>query len=157
MYTIDGKSYNNWSDLREEMQENGIELGTYFLPDDESGFIADVISKDNQRKLRSAVIEGGLDAESAYEAELQLVMTDKYFEWQDTLADKIVDTINNYLVLDNELDEELADWVKEYNVLVKYHNRYLGLDLAWIDDTQDDDYLYEVVKIIENNSSKILA
>jgi hypothetical protein len=157
MYTIDGKTYNNWSDLREEMQENGIELGTYFLPDDESGFITDVISKDNHQKIMSAVIAGEDDTESAFKAELQLVLTDKYFDWHNTLADKIVKTINNYLVLDEELDEESADWVKEYNVLVKYHNRHFGLDLEFIDDKEDQDYLYDVVKLIENNSTKILA
>ena len=104
----------------------------------------DVINPENTQKL----IEEMIDEEDANyeEARKQLTITDQYYDWSNTIADRILNAIEE----GEEIDE---DMIKEYNEAVADFNKYAEIGEAeYIDKNQ---MVEEIEDIIHKNDLKV--
>lgn len=101
----------------------------------------EIINPENSQTLINALIE---DEDVNYEeARKQLTITDKYYDWSNTIADRILKAIEEGEDIDNKM-------IQEYNESVEDFNKY-G-DAEYIDKNQTVD---EIEDIVINNNSKI--
>jgi len=100
----------------------------------------EIINPENSQKLINALVDS--EDVNYEEARKQLTMTDQYYDWNNTIADRILNAIE-----EEEIDE---DMIKEYNEAVADFNKY-G-DAKYIDLRQT---LEEIEDIIYKNNSKI--
>lgn len=101
----------------------------------------EIINPEGSQKLIHALIDKkDIDYE---EARKQLTVTDKYYDWKNTIADRILNAIEE----GEEIDE---DMIKEYNEAVADFNKY-G-DAKYIDLRQT---LEEIEDIIYRNDGRI--
>jgi len=101
----------------------------------------DVINPENTQKL----IEEMIDEEDAdyEEARKQLTITDKYYDWNNTIADRILNAIEE----GEEIDE---DMINEYNEAVADFNKYA--EAEYIDKNQT---VEEIEEIVYRNDGRI--
>jgi len=104
----------------------------------------EIINPENSQKLIIDIIpEEDADYE---EARKQLTMTDKYYDWNNTIADRILNAIEE----GEEIDE---DMIKEYNEAVADFNKYAEIGEAeYIDKNQ---MVEEIEDIIHKNDLKV--
>ena len=101
----------------------------------------EIINPENPQTLINALIdEKDIDYE---EARKQLTMTDKYYDWNNTIADRILNAIEE----GEEIDE---DMIKEYNEAVADFNKYA--EAEYIDKNQT---VEEIEDIIHKNDLKV--
>ncbi len=101
----------------------------------------DVINPENTQKL----IEEMIDEEDANyeEARKQLTITDQYYDWSNTIADRIIEAIEE----GEEIEKEMID---EYNEEVKNFNKYGEAEFL------NESYSSEKMEdIIERNNNRI--
>ncbi len=101
----------------------------------------EIINPENSQKLINALVDS--EDVNYEEARKQLTVTDKYYDWNNTIADRILNAIEE----GEEIEDEM---IKEYNAAVADFNKY-G-DAKYIDLRQT---LEEIEDIINNNDLKV--
>ncbi len=94
----------------------------------------EIINPEGSQKLIHALIDKkDIDYE---EARKQLTVTDKYYDWKNTIADRILNAIEE----GEEIDE---DMIKEYNEAVADFNKY-G-EAEYIDKKQTVEEIEDII------------
>ena len=108
---------------------------------------AQIINPENPQTLINALIdEKDIDYE---EARKQLTITNQYYEWSDTIADRILKEIEEVKENAEEEGEEIEKinldkkMIQEYNEKVKDLNKY-G-EAEYIDKNQTNEEIEEIV------------
>lgn len=138
--------FNSEEEFKKYAEDNEL----YYYPDifdeNEEYVEYDIINPENEQTLINALIEK--DDVEYEEARKQLKITDKYHEWHDTIADKILEKINNEEEIEeDEIEEEeiKEEEIEEYNKAVEDFSRYSEAEYLFKNDSKEkiEDKIYK--------------
>ena len=154
--TIDlvGLIGNEYNVLLRFAEENNTSVSTHYAVDDmleESGeskiILQQIINPENRNKLTYFYISE--EDSEYYNSQIQLSIPNRYTDYSNTIADKILDIIDEDYS-DEITFDKMKDEIEEYNKNVNIYNKYLvGLDS--LDESMSIDNIENT--IIENSNN----